>query len=347
MLKVEHTSSFLPAFFQKRQVISVLSVIMIVLSLGVSVAFTRLHPAHAASLLKWSPDTRIIQKSSRSPATVVFKSQIIIVYVATDDTGGLWVSSSSDGITCPAVGINTNLTVLIDHQNSTVISPALAVFNDKLYMAYVSDKNYQLMIASSVDGINWSNGSRATNVYTDATPALAVYNNRLYVAFNAEGSSNSSLHIASYDGVNWSGSTPISNPSVSQYGYDGPSLAVFNNKLYVAFTSDNRNMNVLFASYDGTSWSNDLNIGEVTVATPTLTVFNNELFVTFADNGNNRRLLYTSSSDGTNWLPNTWVPEQYTIRTPAMAVFNNILYIIFLADNNSHDMLMVSGSLSS
>jgi hypothetical protein len=342
---MKHTSSILHALFQKRQAISILTVVMILLTLGVSVTFTRLHPAHAANAITWSSNASIKQASSRSPAMTAFQGKLYVAYVAyvapdPDDIGRLYVTTSSDGITWPADGTFTNLNALMDHKNVTSISPALTVFNNKLYMAYVADYSYQLMIASSSDGTTWSPGTPILNQYTDATPALAVYNNKLFIAFVANNKSNSLL-IASYDGTNWSGDSQVSNSSITQYSYWPPSLAVYNNKLYVAFVAANSSGNVLIASYDGTNWSNDTNINQVTRAAPALIVYNNELLVVFADNGLHDHLLYISS-DGTNWPASTWVPDQYTSSAPVMAVLNNKLYIAYLA--NSRDLFIVSGS---
>jgi hypothetical protein len=343
---MKHTSSILRALFQKRQVISVLSVVMIVLTLGVSVAFTHLHSAHAANALSWSSGNMIGQKSIRPPAMAAFNNKLYVAYVALDsiDIPRLWVTTSSDGTNWSpgtftwSPDTSTNLYM----KTSPIISPALAVYNNKLYVAYVADYSYQLMIASSSDGINWFDVAPIPNQYTLQTPALAVYNNKLYVAFTASDESGHVL-IASYDGTNWSGDSQVSNPSVTQYSNTAPSLAAYNNQLYVAFVAHNGSKDVLIASYDGTSWSNDTKINQSSQAAPTLTVYNNELSVAFTDNSKNDHLLYVSS-DGTNWPNNIWVPNQYTHQTPAAAVLNNTLYVVFLANNKSGDLFVVSGS---
>jgi hypothetical protein len=345
-LKVQHSSSFLPAFLQKRQVISLLAVVMILLTLGVSVAFTHLYSAHAAMALTWSSETTIGQSSQRSPAMTAFNGKLYVVYVD-DSSGRLYITSSGDGTkwssgTFTKQYIETVDTGVDTNDTPVKLSPALAVFNNQLYMAYIAnDGNHTLMIASSSDGINWSTGTPVSNQYTDSTPSLAVFDNKLYVAYVASGTT---LFINSYDGTKWSSESQVGNPSVTQHSSEAPSLAAFNKKLYVAFVSNNKNRNVLIASYDGTSWSNDTSTGQVSQAAPILTVFNNELTVAFADNGNNEHLLYASSSDGTNWPDSTWISSQYTHKAPALAVLNSKLYIVFIANNESNDLLIVSGS---
>jgi hypothetical protein len=334
-LKMEHSSSFLPTFLQKKQVISVLSVVMILLTLGVSVVFTRLHSAHAANALTWSSDTLIGQTSPRSPAMAAFNNKLSVAYVR-DLTGGLYVTTSSDG-TNWSPSTFTNLYTTIG------VSPALAVYNNKLYMAYVSADGYALLVTSSSDGMTWSDGIPVSDVQSSTTPSLAVFNNQLYVADVANDGSGRVVINSSSDGINWSRPILVSNSSSTQYSDTAPSLAVYNNKLYVAFVAHNGSGDVLIASYDGTGWSNDTKINQGSQAAPALTVFQNELFLAFADNGKNDHLLYVSS-DGTNWSADTWVPNQYTHDTPAIAVLNNKLYIAFLSNNNSGDLLIVSGS---
>jgi hypothetical protein len=343
---MQHSSSFLPAFLQKRQVISLLSVVMILLTLGVSVAFTHLYSAHAAMALTWSGETTIGQSSSRSPAMTTFNGKLYVAYV-NDGSGGLYITSSSDSINWSGGTFTKQYIATLSEEDDPIkLLPTLAVYNNTLYMAYIAgDGSYTLMIASSSDGINWSTGTPVSNIKSSDTPSLAVFDNKLYVAFVANKSN--SLFIDSYDGTNWSSATPISNPSVTQYSSEAPSLAAFNNKLYVAFVSSNKNSNVLIASYDGTSWSNDTSTGQVSQAAPILTVFQNELTIAFADNGLNEHLLYTSSSDGTNWPDSTWIAGQYTHKAPALAVLNGKLYIAFIANNKSTSLLIVSGSVSS
>jgi hypothetical protein len=339
MLKMEPSSSFLPTFLQKKPVISVLSVVMIVLTLGVSVAFTRLYSAHAANVATWPTEANLIrQKSSRSPAMTAFNGKLYVAYVAPDPDfiDKVYVTSSSDGPAWPVDGTLVRSDITISS------SIAMAVYNNKLYLAYVAgDGSNALMTTSSSDGTTWSAATPVPNQYSNATPSLAVYNNKLYVAFVADNSS-STLLIASYDGTTWSGESQVGSPSVTQSSGYPPALAVYNNRLYLVFVSANKNRDVLYVSYDGTRWSNDIRTGQVSQDAPAITVYNNELSLAFADNGNNDHLLYVSS-DGSSWPNSIWISGQYTKQAPAITVFNGRLYIAFVS-NNSDDLLIISGS---
>jgi hypothetical protein len=334
---MEYSSSFLPALLQKRQVISVLSVVIILLMLGVSVSFTHLYQAHAANSVNWSIDNMIGEKSKQSPAMATFNNQLYVAYVSVV-SNEVYIVSSGDG-TNWSDGIFTKQYT----SGSSGSSIALAVYNSKLYMVFVAnDGANTLLIASSRDGTTWSNGVPISNYHLDKTAiALTVYNNKLYMAFI---SASGNVHIDSYDGTKWSGESQVGSPTVAPYSTKAPSLAAFNNQLYVAYSANDGN--VLISAYNGTSWSNEIHTGQVSQAAPALTVFQNELFVAFADNGNNDHLLYLSS-DGTYWPDSLRILGQYTHDTPAIAVLNNRVYIAYLANNTSHDLLIVSGSGSS
>jgi hypothetical protein len=316
---------------------------MLLLTLAASVVFMHLYSAHAANALSWSHDFMVQQKSKREPAIAVFNNKLYVAYVAPDDTGRLYVTASSIDSVWPTNGTFTYLSALMDTQNGTSIAPVLAVYNNTLYLVYVADYSYQLMIASSSDGTKWSTPTPVPNVYIEKTPSLAVYNNQLYVAYVGP-KTDGKMYINSYNGANWSGAIQVSSPTVTQYSATSPSLAAFNNKLYIAYATSNGN--VLYASYDGTGWSNGTSTGQITQSTPTLTVFNNEIYIAFADNGNNDHLIYISGN-GITWPASTWVPDQYTKKTPAMAVFNGKLCIVFFANNTSRDLLIVSGTVTS
>jgi hypothetical protein len=122
--------------------------------------------------------------------------------------------------------------------------PALAVFKDKnnidwLYMTWKGFGDSDIR-CSYTDGstdannkIKWSEAKK-TGLSSDKGPALAVFNNVLYMARKAHSSENillSSLDISGEPSGNW-------NDLVTQPNYktsEGPALAVYDDKLYLAF----------------------------------------------------------------------------------------------------------------
>jgi hypothetical protein len=82
----------------------------------------------------------------------------------------------------------------------------------------------------------------------------------------------------------------------------GPSLAVFNNQLYVMFTAANASdPEVLFcATADGSAWTDQASIGQPSRFAPSLAVGFNQLWAGFVgnDQANENPVLLCTSSDG-------------------------------------------------
>jgi len=98
----------------------------------------------------------------------------------------------------------------------------------------------------------------------------------------------------------------------------GTSLAVFNNRLYVAFiANDPSNRILVCSSADGTTWTDNTFINQYSNFSPSLTVFNNKLYVAFIAT-NNGGILVCSSADGTTWTANTAI-GQWTNYAPSLA----------------------------
>lgn len=118
--------------------------------------------------------------------------------------------------------------------------PALAIFKDRLYVAFKAADSPTLWVNSSADGLNFDQHSAyaspgPSQILIDGSPALAVFNDRLYVAFRA--ADGPSLWInSSPDGVTFDRHTSYAAPGPSQILIGGsPALAVFKDRLYIAF----------------------------------------------------------------------------------------------------------------
>ncbi|MEO1257606.1 MAG: sialidase family protein [Bacteroidota bacterium] len=120
-----------------------------------------------------------------------------------------------------------------------------------------------------------------------------------------------------------------------------PAMAVFNNKLYVAFCSNDSEQNLLYVTYDGTSWSTDIATGQTMQGGPAMTVFNGKLYIFFCSKDKNNRLLYISSDDGTNWSSYADTTQQLK-GSPAATVFNSQLYVTFCSNDNDQNLLYMT-----
>jgi hypothetical protein len=148
---------------------------------------------------------------------------------------------------------------------------------------------------------------------------------------------NDILMCTTADGTIWSSAADIQQSS--QFA---PSLAFFENRLYVAFIANNSGNGVLVCSTaDGTTWTDNTSINQASKFRPSLAVFNNRLYVAFISNDSNNGVLVCSTADGVSWTDNTSI-NQSSQFAPSLAVFNNRLYVAFIANNSGNGVLICS-----
>lgn len=113
----------------------------------------------------------------------------------------------------------------------------------------------------------------------------------------------------------------------------GPSLALFNGKLYAAWKGANNDQNIYYSSFNGTGWAAQKAIsGEGTALMPSLAAYNGKLYAMWRGM-NNDEYLYFSSFDGTSWSKGQKIPLKagniviYAQgNTLSIAAFNGKLY---------------------
>jgi hypothetical protein len=216
-------------------------------------------------------------------------------------------------------------------------SPALALFNGKLYLAYQGYGNHSSELWYTTCDVrsgapSWSTTSiHIPYIGMSESPSLAVFNGKLYCAHQG-GAHNSELWYATTsDGVNWR-DTQIPNIGMSE----SPSLAVFNGKLYCAHQGGAHNSELWYATTsDGVNWT-DTHILHIGMSgSPSLAVFNGDLYCAHQGGDNNGELWYTTTFNGVHWAPDTKIPSIGLSGSPASAVFNGNLYLMHQGGGNS------------
>jgi len=205
----------------------------------------------------WQPNVNFNQASGFAPSLAFFNCRLYVAFIANYSGQNVLVCSSADGMSWePLNGAGeTNP----DINQASGSAPSLAVFNGRLYVAFIANNSGQnVLVCSSADGMSWEplNGAGETNpdinqASNGSAPSLAGFNGRLYVAFIANNSGQNVLVCSSADGktflpLNGAGET---NPDINQASNgSAPSLAAFNRRLYVAFIANNSGQNVLLCS---------------------------------------------------------------------------------------------------
>lgn len=121
-----------------------------------------------------------------------------------------------------------------------------------------------------------------------------------------------------------------------------PSLAVFNNRLFIAWTGTDSQLNVM-SSPDGVTWNENTHqrLGQFAQWGPSLAVFNNKLFMAFTNsssNDTNSCVALMSSTNGVAFTVPAFLPPfsksefppetfEETIRAPALTVFKSKLFV--------------------
>ncbi len=217
-------------------------------------------------------------------------------------------------------------------------SPALAVYNRKLYLAHQgagpgSDGAGSLWYMV-FDGKTWSEDKKIPHVGISYSPALVVYNGKLYLFHQGAGPGSDgagSLWYMVFDGKTWSEDKKIPHVGISY----SPALAVYNGKLYLAHQgagpgSDGAG-SLWYMVFDGKTWSEDKKIPHIGISySPALSVYNGNLYL--AHRGTDGQLWYIIFNDR-EWqdkkvslsLPD--IPK--LVDAPALSVFNGQLYCAY------------------
>jgi hypothetical protein len=224
--------------------------------------------------------------------------------------------------------------------------------NGALLMIYKAGNSNDLMW--SWFGLDWSGDEavhdrqgRIRPPKSDHSPSAAVFRNHLFLVYKNETSSDLFAANMDFNGV-WSWGAPISSlqgSSVSPKSDLGPSVAVYQDKLYIVYKGQNTK-DIFFTIYDGQFWSGDARISSQpggirpeSSANPSLVVFNNLLYMIYKGPQNND--LNYAYFDGKVWHGNSEIykqpgrirPESNT--NPGLAVFNGRLHMIYKSPNNN------------
>jgi hypothetical protein len=178
-------------------------------------------------------------------------------FIANNGSNDILVASAPDGVNwTPSVPIN----------ETSPFTPSLALFEGKLYVAFITDDensatgvpSNRIFLCSTTDGVSWSNAT-FFHQHSKFAPSLAVWNGKLHVAFVANNSSNTLLVYYSStpgDPSSWSATVAVNQtsanaPSLAAYGPSGQT-----GDLYLAFVANNGSGDIFVCSLPaGGVWS--------------------------------------------------------------------------------------------
>lgn len=210
-------------------------------------------------------------------------------------------------------------------------SPAITVFNNKLFLAWraYQDENlaiaYTVDLSSAPDAYNFWAYKAQLDFTSSKPPALTVFNDKLFMAW--EGDNDHEIRWSSSvngEKENWDDSKKTGF-STDQ----SPALVAFKDKLYLAWKGkDGNNMGLAYLNETTQKWTK-VKIAYKTSGAPSLSVYNDYLFIAFKD-ANSIDIYYGSSSDGSFPDENSvQVLYAYTDGHPSMAVYAGSLSMAY------------------
>jgi hypothetical protein len=245
-----------------------------------------------------------------------------------------------------------------------------------------NDSNAQPILRGS-EFFNWSQievlsepiPGKNTNVLISEHPRIAVENNKIYMVWGDGNNTNGAgiegeIFYRYFDGSSWSKTQVISEPVPGQNFSTGkswlPSIAVENNKIYVAWTDANDTDNAgtdqdIFyrCNLTGKGWEDiqvisepvsGMNINTRESTRPNIAVENGKIYIVWDDNstinnaGSDYDILYRCNLTGSGWEDIQVISEPVVgnnINTQdsiysALAVENSKIYVVWSDTNNTN-----------
>jgi hypothetical protein len=189
------------------------------------------------------------------------------------------------------------------------IGPSIAAFNEQLYAVWKGVTGDESIWWSSFDGQSWAPQQRiAGGAGTSIAPSVAVFNGRLYAAWKGV-TGDERIWWSSFDGQSWAPQEHIVDGVGTTVGTSiGPSIAVFNSRLYAAWKGVTGDERIWWSSFDGRSWAPQLQIVDGVGTSigssvgPSIAVFNGRLYAVWKGIFGDQHIWW-SSFDGQSWAP--------------------------------------------
>lgn len=306
-------------------------------------------------VMRWSGNERIPNLGAQTatyPALCAFNGKLYMTYRG-DNHSDIY-QATFDGRSWAG---NKRLKDISSIDPDTAKSPALAVYNGKVYMAYRGEEKKDIYLAT-FDGNSWAGNKKISEISaispkTSESPALAVYNGKLYMAYR--GDDHADIYLATFDGNAWSGDKKISEiSSIHPKTSESPALAVFGGKLYMAYRGDDKT-NIYISVFDGHTWSGDKKISDLSAIDPetktgvALVASDKQLLLFYR--GDEHTNIYVTMFNGDTWSGNERISEMASIdpetaTVPAAALFNGTVYIVYRGANHS-DIYLTTGGIQS
>ena len=183
-----------------------------------------------------------------------------------------------------------------------------------------------------VDVVNDSSTQGEVNLFYYTPMDLSP----IYMAWKGV-SNDQGIWFNYYDRNNWISTSPCTFRQRKVQGVGtsvGPSIMLYNGRLYMAWKGTSNDQGIWFNSFNGTNWEPQQKVqGVGTSVGPSLAVFNGRLYMAWKGTSNDQGIWF-NSFNGTNWEPQQKVQGVGTSVGPSLAVFNGRLYMAWKGTSN-------------
>ncbi|MEO3886469.1 hypothetical protein [Nonomuraea sp. B5E05] len=212
----------------------------------------------------------------------------------------------------------------VDH--FSVSGPALAEFQDRLYLAHRGgdgDSSLWWAVYDAEEG--WSEDQRFPEHFSDSGPALAAYDGQLHCVHRGAG--DDALWWTRWDGTRWTPDQKLPGHA----GSAAPALAAYDGQLYCVHRGAGDDA-LWWTRWDGAEWSPDRRLpGHYSRSNPALAVYQGHLYCVHRGAGEDASLWWTRW-DGAEWSPDQKLPRHHAAEGPALTVYKDRLYCVHRGD---------------
>ncbi len=241
----------------------------------------------------WTGTRYFNQTSPYRPALASYDGKLYLAYITNDVLSGTQILSDRIFLCTTSDGLCWAPTIFFNQYSKC--TPALAVFGDSLFMAYVSnDSTNRILYTSFTAATGWA-AAKDTGHFSPQSPALVEYGGNLQMVFISNDGKSAIRHCAMSPAGSWGSSSDTGQTTAVP-----PAVAVFNNDLYVAFVANDSAKIILISS--ASNWQTTTDTNQTASWAPSLATFNdggNKLFVGFPGESNSECLLTSSSNPST------------------------------------------------
>jgi IPT/TIG domain len=260
----------------------------------------------------------------------------VLYYAWTGTNWKLYLFSSSDG-----VNFGNRQFIVDPIQNaaqSAQGAPALAVFNETLYIAWTANSGQSVNLMSSADGVNFAahvvlrDPVQGVIQTANRGPALISFNDRLYAAWSDKSTSVVTI-MSSADGLTFGNRLQVTDPQqggAAQSSDASPAMAVFDDTLYIAWTGTSKGSVNVMTSTDGVTFGNHQQLSNAgkaesawPLAGPALAVFDDTLYLAWVStlSGEQWHVVAVSSQDGSTFANRSVEANCTTYDAPVLCGF--------------------------